>query len=57
VLEASSDSKESWARTSLEADGFKGWITFAELAQKLSELPATGGVYIVWWRLGHRRSW
>jgi hypothetical protein len=33
----------------LEDAGFVGWLTFDELrAAKLNEVPAAGGVYVVW---------
>ncbi len=33
-------------RASLEADGFTGWLTFAE-ARASGAIPTTGGVYVV----------
>jgi hypothetical protein len=37
----------AWTRDSLEAAGFVGWITFAALTNALTDVPQTGGVYVV----------
>ena len=36
-----------WTRSDLEATGFVGWVTFETLAGQLTEVPQTGGVYVV----------
>lgn len=36
----------AWTRSSLEAAGFVGWVTFETLIE-LGEAPQTGGVYVV----------
>jgi hypothetical protein len=38
----------SFTRASLEAEGFQGWVTFAELEAELgTHVPAEGGIYLV----------
>jgi hypothetical protein len=34
-------------RSSLAEEGFEGWVTFAELAERLTRISTTGGVYVV----------
>lgn len=44
---APSDGGDAWSRAALEAGGFDGWITFAEVADQLGQLASAGGVYVV----------
>lgn len=44
---ASTDDRDAWTLAALEASGFEGWITFGGVAQRLDQLPSSGGVYIV----------
>lgn len=37
----------AWTRSGLEAAGFLGWMTFETLIRQLTEVPQTGGVYVV----------
>lgn len=37
----------AWTRAGLEAEGFAGWATFAELAESFDLVPIIGGVYAV----------
>lgn len=40
-------SKASWSKSSLGELGFHGWVTFADLAERLAEITTNGGVYVV----------
>lgn len=41
-------SRDHWIRERLEADGFVGWVRFAELEQQLQTIPRTSaGVYLL----------
>jgi hypothetical protein len=55
VTAPSSLEKTDWARVALELGGFGGWITFAELVDRLDELSSTGGVYLVYREDGQPR--
>ena len=46
---ADTPTNDCFTRARLEADGFKGWRTFAELREgALREVPTVGGLYVVW---------
>lgn len=40
-------SKDAWTREALTQEGFEGWLTFGQLAEKLPSITMAGGVYVV----------
>lgn len=39
--------ESGWTRADLDAAGFIGWLTFQALSDRPTEVPQTGGVYVV----------
>lgn len=39
--------KADWTNAALKRQGFKGWVTFNDLADELPAIARTGGIYVV----------